>query len=139
MQPEAKLRVYTDGCCGFCLWARRLVEPWDTAKRLQFRDYNDAAVARETPFALDELARRMHVFVPGAGWFAGYRAWIEVLRVLPRWRWVAGMAALPPFTWIGPLVYGFFAANRYRIARRLPFMAIPVECDHCHIPSPKRT
>ncbi len=136
MELDGKLRVYTDGCCGFCLWARRRLEPCDTSNRIEFRDYNDPVIAQETPFALEELSGRMHVFVPGTGWFAGYRAWIEVLRVLPRWRWLASIAALPPLAWIGPLIYRLIAANRYRIARWLPAAAMPVECDRCHARSP---
>jgi predicted DCC family thiol-disulfide oxidoreductase YuxK len=115
------------------------VEPWDTGNRLQFRDYNDSAVAQETPFPVDELARQMHVHVPATGWFEGYRAWIEVLRVLPGWHWIARVAGIPPLSWIGQLSYRFFAANRYRIARWLPFLSMPVECDRCRLPAPKNT
>jgi predicted DCC family thiol-disulfide oxidoreductase YuxK len=135
MQPERTLRVYTDGQCRFCLWARGLIEPHDTGHLLEFRDYNDPLVAQEAPFTSAELSREMHVRTREGVWCAGYRAWIAVLGALPRWHWLARLAALPPLVWFGPSLYRRLAANRYRIARWLPATGSPTQCDHCHVPS----
>ena len=49
---------------------RARVEPFDTNDRLHFLDYNDAAVAAQTPFSREELDREMHVRAPDGTWHA---------------------------------------------------------------------
>lgn len=130
MLPNSQLRVYTDSHCAFCWWARNFVEPHDINRRIDFRDFNDPAVAVETPYSREELAREMHVITPEGKWYAGFHGWIAILRVLPRRRWLAGLLSLPPFRWIGPLLYRFLAANRYRIPKfLLRAVGAPQPCD----------
>jgi len=140
VQPEGTLRVYTDGSCRFCRWARGLVEPYDTNRRLEFRDYNEPGVAAETPYTPAELARAMHVRTPDGRWTEGYWAWIEMLKVLPSRRRLAQMAELPPARWLGPLVYKGVAANRYRIPRWfLRRVNVPVPCgEACSLDGSQR-
>ncbi|HWR35487.1 MAG TPA: DUF393 domain-containing protein [Clostridia bacterium] len=114
-----KLRVYTDGNCEFCWWARGLIEPYDTGRRIDFRDFNRPEIAAETPFTRRELAREMHVLTPDGRWYAGFWGWMVILRVLPRRRWLARILSLPPFRWFGPTLYRFLASNRYRLPRFL--------------------
>jgi predicted DCC family thiol-disulfide oxidoreductase YuxK len=109
------------------------MERHDHQHRLEFRDYNDPEVARQTPYDAAELAREMHVQAADGKWFAGYRAWMEVLLVLPKWRHVARIGSLPPMKWLGPAFYRLVAANRYRLQRRPS--SRPGKCEHCHVPS----
>jgi len=113
----AKLRIYHDGRCPFCQWSQQSIERQDRDRRLEFRDYHVAH--SETPFPLAELGRAMHVQTPDGRWHVGYFGWIEILRALPRRRWLARLLAAPPLRWIGPLVYRLIAANRYRLPRFL--------------------
>src|SRR4051812_31749793 len=98
----SQLMVYTDGTCPFCQWSRAKVERYDREKRVEFRDYNDAALARQTPYSDAELATEMHVLAPDGKWYGGFHAWLEVLKALPRRRWVGKILGYPPFRWIGP-------------------------------------
>ncbi len=41
MAGSAKFEVLTDGACPFCQWTRGRIEPFDTAGRLCFLDYNN--------------------------------------------------------------------------------------------------
>jgi len=119
------LEVYTDGQCPLCRWTRARVEPLDTGRRLEWFDYHDpAALARAAPHTPQELAAEMHVRRKRDGvWRKGYWAWLEVLRVLPRWRWLAPVLALWPFTALGPAFYRFIASRRYTL------FGIPPPCD----------
>ena len=108
-----RLVVYTDGSCPFCLWSRRKVEAYDRNHFVEFRNYNDPAVARETPYADSALAAEMHVLAPGERWFGGFLAWLEILKVLARWRWLGKLLGYVPFRWIGPPLYRGIARNRY--------------------------
>lgn len=113
MASTDELRVYDDGRCAFCQWSQKTIARWDRDHRLEFRDYHDPAVAAETPFPFEQLHQRMHVQTPDGCWHAGFFGWIAILRVLPRWRWLAGVMSVPPMRWIGPAAYGFIANHRY--------------------------
>jgi predicted DCC family thiol-disulfide oxidoreductase YuxK len=128
--PIDQLHVYDDGRCAFCQWAQKTIAGWDREHRLEFRDYNDPAVAAETPFTFEQLHQRMHVQAPDGRWHKGFFAWIAILRVLPGWRWVAAAMRLPPLRWIGPTVYEFIANHRYQIpAWLLRRLGAPPACD----------
>lgn len=125
MSETAQLEVYTDGQCPLCLWMRARVEPFDRARRLEWLDLNSqAALRRAAPHAHKELADAMHVRRKADGaWSRGYRAWLEVLRVLPRLKWLAWLLSLWPFAALGPVFYRQVARRRYRL------FGIPPPCD----------
>ncbi len=142
MSSGGKLRVYDDGRCTFCQWAAAWVLKRDTRKRLVFRDYNEPAVAAETPFPVEQLRRSMHVQTPDGQWHAGYFAWIAILAVLPGWRWLARVLRLPPLRWLGPSIYQFVANHRYGVPLfMLRWLGAPVPCPPggCALPERKRT
>lgn len=129
MPDAGTLRIYSDGQCRFCLWLQETVWRYDRDQRLEWRDYNLPAVANETPFAREELARRMHVRTPDGCWHAGYFGWVEIISVLPRWRWLARIVRLWPLHWLGPKAYQYVANHRYRIPRFvLAWLGAPVPC-----------
>ncbi len=125
MMESARLEVYTDGQCPLCRWTRARVEPRDLARRLEWFDYHDPdALMRAAPHTPQELAAEMHVRRKADGtWHKGYWAWLEVLRVLPRWRWLASVLATWPFRALGPRFYRFVASHRYTL------FGIPPPCD----------
>ncbi|HEX8179764.1 MAG TPA: DUF393 domain-containing protein [Pyrinomonadaceae bacterium] len=120
-----RLEVYTDGQCPLCRWMRARVEPLDTERRLVWFDYHDPeALARAAPHTRRELAAEMYVRrTPNGAWRKGYWAWLEVLAMLPRWRWLAPLLARWPFRVLGPHLYRFVAGRRYTL------FGIPPPCD----------
>ena len=125
MTESARLEVYTDGQCPLCRWVRERVEPRDRAHRLEWFDYHDpAALARAAPHTAQELAAEMYVRRKTDGaWRTGYWAWLEVLRVLPRWHWLVPVLSAWPFSALGPRFYRFIASRRYTL------FGIPPPCD----------
>jgi predicted DCC family thiol-disulfide oxidoreductase YuxK len=115
MPQTVKYDIFLDGSCSFCQWTRKRIEPYDSAARLRFLDYNDPAVAAQTPFARIELDREMHVRTPEGAWLRGFDAWLALLRVLPKLSWFGRIASLPPLRWAGPAVYRFIARHRYSL------------------------
>ncbi len=106
------------------------MEPFDSDGRLDFRDYNIPGVAAETPFGMAELEAAMHVRTPDGRWVAGYMAWVEMLRVLPRLKWLARIAALRPLRVVGDWAYKLVAANRYRAPNWIfRWLRLPRPCD----------
>jgi predicted DCC family thiol-disulfide oxidoreductase YuxK len=121
---DRRIEVYTDGQCPLCQWSRQRVEPLDAAGRLEWLDYHDpAALGRAAPHTRAQLADEMHVRLPDGTWRRGYWAWVEVVRVLPRWRWLARPLSAWPFTALGPFFYKQLAKRRYQI------FGIPPPCD----------
>ena len=124
--------IFMDGSCSFCKWTRTKVEPYDSASRLRFLDYNDPFVAAQAPFSRVDLDREMHVRMPDGKWLKGFEAWVALLRALPKLAWLGYIAGLPPLRWLGPSVYGFIARHRYSLP------GAPSRCasDTCSIPGP---
>lgn len=133
MVPEpAKYDIFLDGSCSFCRWSRAKIEPFDSAGRVRFLDYNDPAVAAQTPFPLSELGQEMHMRTPDGNWLRGFEAWLELLRGLPKLAWLGWIAGLPPLRWLGGPLYGFIARHRYS----LPGAPPRCETDTCSLRPP---
>lgn len=119
-----KIEVYTDGHCNLCRWMRARVEPYDRDARIAWLDYNDPEILqRASPRTHEALAAEMHTRTADGRWSKGYFAWIEVIRVLPRWKWLAPILSIWPFTKLGPLFYSWLAARRYTL------FGVPPPCD----------
>jgi predicted DCC family thiol-disulfide oxidoreductase YuxK len=138
LQQTKRLVAYTDGRCPFCQWSRQKVERFDSSGAVEFRDYNQPAIARETPYTDEELATEMHVRTAEGKWYGGFAAWIAVLQALPGWSWLGRLASYAPFQWIGLGVYRLIARNRYRAPKfLLRWMGAPPPCSQdagCTIP-----
>jgi predicted DCC family thiol-disulfide oxidoreductase YuxK len=117
MKNEAyKLKVYTDGDCPLCKWMRSRVEPRDRYQRIVWMNYRDTAVwETAAPFTFEELDTEMHTRRDDGTWRAGYGAWIEVLRVLPRWWVVTPVISLWPITAFGKIFYKWLASRRFAL------------------------
>ena len=122
--------IFMDGSCSFCQWTRTKVEPYDSAARLRFLDYNDPDVAAQAPFSRDDLDREMHVRLPDGKWLEGFEAWLALLRVLPKLAWLGRIGGWPPVRWLGPSVYAFIARHRYS----LPGAPSRCDTDTCGLP-----
>ena len=124
MKARNKIEVYTDGQCNLCRWTRARVEPLDRNHCIEWLDYNDADVLRRAaPHTSEEMAAEMHTRAVGGRWAKGYFAWIEVIRVLPRWKWLAPILSIWPLTKLGPIFYRWLAAHRYTL------FGVPPPCD----------
>ena len=124
-ETAAQLEVYTDGRCPLCRWMRARVEPFDRDRRIEWLDLNSPeALRRAAPHTHAQLAEEMYTRRGWDGaWSKGFFAWIEVLGVLPRFRWLAWLFSRWPFTVLGPIFYRQLAKRRYQI------FGIPPPCD----------
>ena len=119
-----RIEVYTDGNCNLCRWMRARVEPLDRDQRINWLDYNDPVILkRAAPHTREQMAEEMHARTPDHRWTKGYFAWIEVIRVLPRWKWLAPILSVWPLTKLGPVFYRWLAKRRYTL------FGVPPPCD----------
>ncbi len=133
MPESPKYDIFLDGSCSFCRWSRDKIEPYDSNGRVRFLDYNDPAVAAQTPFPRSDLDQEMHLRTPEGKWLRGFEAWLALLRVLPRLAWLGWIAGRPPLRWLGPPFYRFIARHRYS----LPGAPAQCEGDTCALPRAK--
>ncbi len=64
--------------------------------------------------------RGPQLVLPDGRVLAGADAVPEILRRIPRWRWLAGLLALPPVRSLSRRVYRWVADNRMRLSCALP-------------------
>jgi predicted DCC family thiol-disulfide oxidoreductase YuxK len=115
-----------DGDCGFCT---------RSAKAAQKGLPADVRVEPWQALDLDELGLTTHDVTTAAWWFddagakhRGSHAAAEVLVASrARWRRLAGhLLRLPPFSWLGVVVYALVARYRYKL---------PGATDACRVPT----
>ena len=124
MMQTAQLEVYTDGQCPLCKWMREKVSRRDRFRRVEWLDYRDPQVQSRTPYSFQELDAEMHTRkISDNSWSAGYHAWLEVMRVLPRWRYLVPLFSIWPFTCLGRIFYRWLATRRYKL------FGVPPPCD----------
>ena len=124
MNGDSQIEVYTDGNCNLCRWMRAHVEPLDRDHRIVWLDYNDPEILkRAAPHTREEMAAEMHSRLASGTWRNGYFAWIEVIRVLPRWKRLVPVLSVWPFTKLGPIFYRWLAKRRYTL------FGVPPPCD----------
>jgi predicted DCC family thiol-disulfide oxidoreductase YuxK len=124
MNQAEQLEVYTDGQCPLCRWMREKVEQRDHVGRIKWLDYRDPQVQGSTPYSFEQLDKEMYARrIKDGSWSAGYNAWLEVMRVLPRWRYLAPLISVWPFTSLGRFFYRQLATRRYKL------FGVPPPCD----------
>jgi predicted DCC family thiol-disulfide oxidoreductase YuxK len=114
--PVATL-IY-DGECAMCrasaLWIMRRALDAGTLEILPCRS---APRRARFPQVTDEQClTAMQLVLPDGRVLAGADAMPELLRRVPRWRWVAALFALPGMRALARVVYAWIARNRMRVS-----------------------
>ena len=112
--PVATL-IY-DGECAMCrasaLWIMRRALDAGTLEILPCR-----SAPRRARFPQVTDAQ---LVLPDGRVLAGADAMPELLRLIPRWRWIAALFALPGMRPLARVVYAWIARNRMRVSCALP-------------------
>ena len=106
-----------DGDCNMCQRSREWCELRDREGRVRFIDFR-AAGEDELPLTHEDHQKSLCVRDRDGTLLDGFGAWRRIMAEIPRWKWLARLASLPPFTLIGPPLYGLIAAHRYRLRPR---------------------
>jgi len=108
------LDVWMDGDCTLCQTSQRWCELRDSAHRFRFIDFRQTA-DNELPVTRKHHEGSMWVRDGDGTLLEGFAAWRRIMAELPRWKWLARLASLPPFTLLGPPLYRMIAGNRHRL------------------------
>ena len=102
-----------DGECQFCRRQVALVERWDDDRRIEPIPFQQADLARlGVRRAAAEEA--MHLVAPSGAVWRGAAAARELLRLLPRLRWLAWIFRLPGAMTVAEFAYSWVAKRRHR-------------------------
>jgi predicted DCC family thiol-disulfide oxidoreductase YuxK len=118
MRTDQATLVY-DGECGFCRQAADLVRRWDREQRIVLVPFQDQARVAAFGIPLPALAAAMHLVLPPPDGrvFAGADAVPELLRLLPRRRWLVWPFRVPGVLPVARRVYAWIARRRRCLVR----------------------
>jgi predicted DCC family thiol-disulfide oxidoreductase YuxK len=123
MRPDTVVLIY-DGECSMCrasaLWLMRRALAGGS-RDLEILPCRSPVRRERYPFIADETCMaEMQLVLPDGRVLAGADAAPEILRRIPRWRWLAALFALPFARPFARRVYAWIARNRMRLSCRLP-------------------
>lgn len=107
--------VFYDGGCPLC--RREIVhyQRIDREHRIQWMDIQqEADTLQANGLSWEQAMQRMHVRDSDGRMVSGAAAFVALWRHIPRYRFLAGLVALPGINWTAEQVYSMFARRRYR-------------------------
>jgi glyoxylase-like metal-dependent hydrolase (beta-lactamase superfamily II)/predicted DCC family thiol-disulfide oxidoreductase YuxK len=112
-----KFQVFFDDQCEICQagvsWLRLL----DRKGRTECIGIHPENLAPYPSLAIDRCLRELHVVTPDEGVLTGWDAVARLARLSP-FTWLIGaVGAVPPFRWLGRLLYRLVATNRYALSK----------------------
>ncbi len=124
LAPEGPAVLVYDGDCSMCrasaLWLLRRALAGG-ARSLEVLPCRSPARRRRFPQISDEAClSAMQLVLPDGRVLAGADAVPDILRRIPRWRWLAGLFALPGARPLARRVYRWIADHRMGLSCRLP-------------------
>ena len=113
----SKTSVFFDGKCPLC-WAEiDIYRNHDVRENLRLIDVSNPIVQLPSGLTRSAALARFHVMSNDGRLVSGVEAFIEVWRQIPKWRWLATWAAMPPFTQAIKFAYWIFLSCRPTIVR----------------------
>jgi glyoxylase-like metal-dependent hydrolase (beta-lactamase superfamily II)/predicted DCC family thiol-disulfide oxidoreductase YuxK len=112
-----KLKVFYDDQCEICQagvsWLRLL----DRDGRTECLGIHPETIAPHSSLTMDRCLQEIHVVTPESGVLVGWDAVARLARLSPFTWPIGALGAVPPFRWLGRLMYRFIAANRYALSK----------------------
>lgn len=111
------LTVLYDGACPLCRREIALYRGLAADRPVAFVDANDPTAALPDGRDRAELLARFHVLDAEGRWQDGARGFVALWAVMPGWRWLARLAALPGMTPLMEAAYRGFLRVRPLLQR----------------------
>jgi hydroxyacylglutathione hydrolase len=112
-----KFQVFYDDQCEICQacvsWLRLL----DRKGRAECIGIHPDTIAPQSALSIDRCLQQLHLVTPEQSVLSGWPAVARLARLSPVTWWIGALGGLPPFSWLGNLLYGFVARNRYALSK----------------------
>jgi len=102
--------VYFDGACPLC--RAEIGYYRNLGSAAVFHDVHAAGGHLPAGVSREQALGRFHVRLASGRIVSGARAFAELWKVTPGWRWLGRIAALPPLVWMLELAYRLFLPVR---------------------------
>jgi predicted DCC family thiol-disulfide oxidoreductase YuxK len=113
MEPEpGKVAIFYDGSCPLCRSEIGYYRRRDEAGALCFVDVSEKDAEPPKGITRLQAMQRFHVLAANGTLLSGAPAFVAVWSCLPRWRWAARIAQLPPVMALLALGYRAFLPLR---------------------------
>lgn len=109
--------VYFDGSCPLCSAEITHYASKIGARKLHFVDVSAQGVDLGSDLAVEDAMSRFHVRKPDGELISGAKAFVEVWRLVPGWRWMSRLAGIPGVLPIMDALYRGFLVVRPRLVR----------------------
>lgn len=117
-KPEGDpVTVFYDGACPLCQAEIAHYKKRDCDGRLQLVDVSDQSFAGDGRLSRAGAKSRFHIRTSDGQQLSGARAFVEVWRVTPGWRWLAKLARIPGVIPLMEGLYRLFLRARPQMVR----------------------
>lgn len=118
-QTSQACTVYYDGTCPLCQREVSLYQGLDNANAIRWHDVSDVGTGADDLTTGDAMAR-FHVRRPDGSLVSGARGFFEVMKTIPKLRWLGHALSVPPIPWIAEGAYRLFLHLRPLLKRIVP-------------------
>lgn len=117
---EAKqCTVYYDGACPLCQREISLYQSLQGSDAIRWHDVSTVGTGADDLATRDAMAR-FHVRRANGSLVSGARGFFEVMKTIPRLRWLGRALCVPPVPWIAEGAYRLFLPLRPLLKRIVP-------------------
>jgi predicted DCC family thiol-disulfide oxidoreductase YuxK len=113
----AKATIFYDGSCPLCRAEIGLYRRQDETSALCFVDVSGEGAEPPRGATREQAMQRFHVQAANGALLSGAPAFVEVWKMLPRWRWAAHIAQWRPILALLGLAYRGFLPLRPFLSR----------------------
>lgn len=118
-QTSHACTVYYDGTCPLCQREISLYQGLEGADAIRWHDVSAAGTGADDLAAGDAMAR-FHVRRTDGSLVSGARGFFEVMKTIPKLRWLGQALSVPPIPWIAEGAYRLFLPLRPLLKRIVP-------------------
>lgn len=118
-QTSQGCTVYYDGTCPLCQREISLYQGLDSARTIRWHDVSAVGTGADDLATGDAMAR-FHVRRPDGSLDSGARGFFEVMKTIPKLRWLGHALLVPPIPWIAEGAYRLFLPLRPLLKRLVP-------------------
>jgi predicted DCC family thiol-disulfide oxidoreductase YuxK len=118
-EPAQACTVYYDGACPLCQREIALYQGLEGADAIVWHDVSTTGTDADDLATRDAMAR-FHVRRADGSLVSGARGFFEVMKTIPRLRWLGYALSVPPIPWIAEGAYRLFLPLRPVLKRIVP-------------------